>query len=679
MPSSNATAIPPIDFARELNEDQYRAVITPPGPTLVLAGAGSGKTRTLTYRVAWLLTQGVRPHEILLLTFTNKAAKEMLARVESLTGHPQNHFWGGTFHSIGLRLIRSNAVKAGLSQNFTILDTGEAESLFTQAVQRISPAFFKSKGMPRPHSILDAISYARNTLRPLDGVLAERYYWLNDEQRAQILPLADVYKKARRQNATCDYDDLLELWLQLLQNNPDVLAVCQQRFKHILVDEYQDTNPLQGTLIEALAARHHQLMAVGDDAQCIYTWRGANPEHITQFPARHPGATIHKIEINYRSTPQILAFANHILEAHHHDNPSLAKTLRASRADGPLPRVIPTMNPDEQARYIIHRIRELHHDDGRALSDITILYRAHYQAMELQMELTRNQIPYVITSGIRFFDQAHIRDLIAHLRIIHNPNDTPACARLLTQLPKVGPKTVQRLLGRALQESGDTGRHLVEILGTEKLIATLPAPARDSGRELTRTLLQMLHALHGDGTAAAAAATHATPAHALQIALNGWYGDHLRTQYDNWQDRRDDLNSLIAHASPYTDIDELLSQLSLLTTESEPSATAANPGYQDALRLTTVHQAKGLEYPVVFIIGCAEELFPLKRAIESGDIAEERRLFYVAATRAKDELYCTVPKLSKSGGSMHLLETTRFIGELPPDTYKLVHVRNLRD
>lgn len=677
MPSSHAIAFPSIDFARELNEDQYRAVITPPGPTLVLAGAGSGKTRTLTYRVAWLLTQGIRPHEILLLTFTNKAAKEMLARVETLTGHPQRHFWGGTFHSIGLRFIRANAALAGIAPNFTILDTGESESLFTQTAQKINAAFFKNKGMPRPHSILDALSFARNTLRPLEGVLADRYSWLDAAQRAQIPPLASAYQEARRQNATCDYDDLLELWLHLLQHNPDVLATFQQRFKHILVDEYQDTNPLQSTLIDTLAAQHHQLMAVGDDAQCIYTWRGANPAHITQFPERHPNATVHKIEINYRSTPQILAFANHILEAHHHDNPGLAKILRSSRPDGPRPRVIPTMDPSEQARYVIHRVRELHHDDGRALSEITILYRAHYQAMELQMELTRNQIPYVITSGIRFFDQAHIRDLIAHLRIIHNPNDTPACTRLLTQLPKVGPKTVQRLLDKALQESRDTGRHFVEILGTEKLIATLPAPARDAYCEFARTLLQMLHALQGTGNDDGVT-TNATPAHTLQIALDGWYGDHLRTQYDNWQDRRDDLNSLIAHAAPYTDIGELLSQLSLLTTESDPDATASNPGYQDSLRLTTVHQAKGLEYPVVFILGCAEELFPLKRAIENDDVAEERRLFYVAATRAKDELYCTVPKLSRSNGSMHLLETTRFISELPPDTYQLVHIRSLR-
>ena len=391
--------IPPIDFKAALNEDQYQAVTSGEGPALVLAGAGSGKTRTLTYRVAWLLSQGVRPWEILLLTFTNKAANEMLSRVEDLTGVPREQFWGGTFHSIGLRILRANASLAGINKDFTILDAEDANSLFAKKAKDLNSAFLKKKAI-KPHIILGAISYARNTRRPLLEVFADRFSW-PDEDTAPLLPIADAYHAAKRGQGLCDFDDILDLLLGLLEKQPEVCKEYQRRFKYILVDEFQDTNKLQGDIVDMLAGERHQLMAVGDDAQCIYTWRGAEFANIIDFTSRHPGTTIHKIETNYRSTPEILNFANGILAMQDIDT-GFSKTLRPVRPHGEKPTLVPVLDSTEQALFVANRTRELV-EAGRDPTEITVLYRAHYQAMELQMELVRMGIPFVITSGVRFF------------------------------------------------------------------------------------------------------------------------------------------------------------------------------------------------------------------------------------------------------------------------------------
>jgi DNA helicase-2/ATP-dependent DNA helicase PcrA len=686
-----ATDIPPIHFEAALNEDQYRAVTSKDGPTLVLAGAGSGKTRTLTYRVAWLLSQGVRPWEILLLTFTNKAANEMLSRVEDLTGVPREKFWGGTFHSIGLRILRANAHLVGIAKTFTILDASDADSLFDNKAKALNPAFFKDRNAPKPRIILDAISYARNTRRPLPEVFAARFSWLSEKAATALLSFAEAYHGAKREQGVCDFDDLMELFLELLVKHPEVCALYQNRFKHILVDEFQDTNKLQGDIVDALAGSHHQVMAVGDDAQCIYTWRGAEFANIADFPTRHPGASIHKIEINYRSTPEILNFANGILAMQDLES-GFSKTLRPVRPSGRKPMLIPALDSTEQALFVAHCVRGLV-EDGRDPAEITILYRAHYQAMELQMELTRMGIPFVITSGIRFFEQAHVRDMVAHLRIIQNPEDEIAFSRLLALLPNVGPKTAARLHGLTLAEARKHKIRFTAALNTPAVTTKAPKQAHDDFAALALTLQNMDIALHG--TAAQAtdaqgdffqATEHTpqalgepiiqkTPMEVLRIGLEGWYAEYMRSIYVNWQERRDDLNNLLNFASKFSDIGELLAQLTLLSSETSERSTEPN---NYSLRLTTVHQAKGLEFPVVFIIGCADGLFPLKRAIERDDVSEERRLFYVAATRAMDELYCVYPKLVRMGNSTELLETSRFILELPSDSYLIRHIQRAR-
>ena len=649
--------IPPIDFRADLNEEQFAAVTAPPGPLLVLAGAGSGKTRTLTYRVAHLLTQGVRPHEILLLTFTNKAAREMLHRVQDLTGVEAHRFWGGTFHHIGHKVLRTHGEAVGLARSFTILDAEEADSLLRDAVEEKDKIFFKDKTHPRPGPLFEIISFARNTQRAL-GETITQFYPQHEAVAGQIGAFAAAYRERKRRQNVVDYDDLLEYWLDLLRAAPAVAAWLQQRFRHTLVDEYQDTNTLQAQIVDIVGA-HHRVMAVGDDAQCIYSWRGANFENILTFPDRHPGTQIHRIETNYRSTPSILAFANGVLAAQpkgrHFD-----KWLRPSRPDHEKPFLVQTLDTREQAMFVVQRVKGLV-DEGRPLADIAVLYRAHFQALDVQLELSRLGVPYVITSGVRFFEQAHIRDLVAMLRFVYNPADAMAWQRIAVLLPRVGGKGAQKLYDTALDHARAHQRNLVDALASDEVKARVPKESKDEWPRLVASLQQI-----------AAAAQHEKPFKAVEIAIEGWYGDYLKGAFANYASRLDDLKSLIGFAGRFDEMQDLLAQIALLN--SETSDRQVDPD-ADALRLTTVHQAKGLEFGAVFILGLAEGLFPLRRAIEAGDLDEERRLFYVAVTRAKDELYLCFPKVNAKGGPATLLSPSRFLTEVSEDLYQSLRLR----
>jgi DNA helicase-2/ATP-dependent DNA helicase PcrA len=656
-PSSAPHGIPPIDFRAQLNDEQFNAVTAQPGPLLVLAGAGSGKTRTLTYRVAYLLSQGVRPGEILLLTFTNKAAKEMLHRVQDLTGVEPARFWGGTFHSIGHRALRTHGETIGLSRTFTILDADESETLLRDAVEETDKAFFKDKTHPRPGPLHEILSLARNT----QGSLAETVtrYFPQHEGLTERLPLfAKKYAEKKRTTNVVDYDDLLEFWLELLRKSPDTASYFQHRFQHVLVDEYQDTNTLQSQIVD-LVGGHHRVMAVGDDAQCIYSWRGANFENILTFPDRHPGTQIHRIETNYRSTPQILALANGVLLAQpkgrHFD-----KELRPARANSEKPYFVQSMDGREQAQFIVQRIRGLL-DEGCSLKDIGILYRAHFQALDIQLELSRLQIPYQITSGVRFFEQAHIRDLVALLRFIYNPSDTMAWQRVAILLPKVGDKNAQKIYSAALDHARLLQKNFIDALETDDVKSKVPKDAKEEWPRFVASLQQISDTMRS-----------MKPHNAVDVAIEGWYGDYLKGAYANYVSRLDDLKSLVGFASRFEDMQEMLAQIMLLN--SETSNRSVDPE-ADSLRLTTVHQAKGLEYAVVFLISLADGMFPLRRAIEAGDVEEERRLFYVAVTRARDELYLCFPKVNTKGGPAMLLTPSRFLQELSPDLYQPLKIK----
>ncbi|MCB1104361.1 MAG: ATP-dependent helicase [Opitutaceae bacterium] len=658
-PPRNHESIPPIDFRALLNDEQYNAVTAEPGPLLVLAGAGSGKTRTLTYRVAYLLSQGVKPGEILLLTFTNKAAKEMLHRVQDLTGIEPQRFWGGTFHSLGHRALRIYGEAIGLPRTFTILDADESESLLKQAVEAEDKTFFKDKTHPRPGPLFDVLSLARNTQLSIQKTVTLYFPQYQDIQH-RFEPFATAYEKRKREQNVVDYDDLLELWLKLLTTAPEVAAYFGQRFRHVLVDEYQDTNTLQAQIVDKLAP-HHRVMAVGDDAQCIYSWRGADFENIMTFQHRHPGTVIHRIETNYRSTPEILELANAVLLAQpagrHFD-----KELRASRGHMQKPFVVQTMDDREQAEFILKRIRSLVEDEGVSASEIAILYRSHFLALEVQLALSRAGIPYQITSGVKFFERQHVRDLVALLRFVYNPSDTQAWQRIAVLLPKVGEKGAQKIHAAALEHATMMQQNFLDALATDDVKSKVAKDAREDWGNFCDSLKQVSELLES-----------APPSAAVETAIDGWYGDYLKGAFADYVERLEELKALVGFAARFDNMQDLLAQIVLLN--SETSDRHVDPE-AEAVRLTTVHQAKGLEYDVVFLIGLADGQFPGRRSIEAGDVEEERRLFYVAVTRAKNELYLSYPKIATRGGPGGMMLTpSRFLLEIPSDLYEPLRIK----
>ena len=654
-----APPVPAIDFRAALNDEQFAAVTAPPGPMLVLAGAGSGKTRTLTYRVAYLLAQGVRPHEILLLTFTNKAAKEMLHRVQDLTGYEPGRFWGGTFHSIGNRALRMFGESLGLPKNFTILDADESESLLKQSVESTDKTFFKEKTHPRPSPLFSVLSLARNTQLPIHATV-ERNFPQYAEIADRLPAFAAAYERKKREDKVADYDDLLELWLKLLTDTTDVAAWFNHRFRHVLVDEYQDTNTIQAQIVDRLSA-HHRVMAVGDDAQCIYSWRGADFENIMTFPDRHEGTVIHRIETNYRSTPEILAFANGVLNAQpkgrHFD-----KELRAARKHGPKPSVLQAMDDREQAAFVLKRIHALIEEEGVSANEIAVLYRSHFLALEMQLALTRAGLPYTITSGVKFFERQHVRDLVAVLNFVYNPANTSAWNRIAVLLPKVGEKGAAKIYAAALDHARLMQRNFLDALATDDVLSKVAKDAKADWPNFCASL-QQVHDAMNEGP----------PSGAVAVAIDGWYGDYMKGEYADYVDRLEELKGLVGFAGQFTQMSEFLAQIMLLN--GETSERQIDPD-QECIKLTTIHQAKGLEYDVVFLIGAAEGQFPGYRTIESGDFEEERRLFYVAVTRAKNELYICYPRVAaRPGPGGMMLAPSRFLQELPHDLYEELRIK----
>jgi DNA helicase-2/ATP-dependent DNA helicase PcrA len=669
----------PIDFKSELNEEQYAAVTAKEGPALVLAGAGSGKTRTLTYRVAWLLLErNIQPDQLLLLTFTNKAAREMIERVQSLTGLGQSPRWAGTFHSIGGRILRQYGSHIGLKPNYTIMDQSDAESLMTSIIKESDKAFLKNKDNPKAKVIHNLLSYARNTREDFEDLFRDRYPW-HEAITKKVCGFVTLYDTAKREQQVVDYDDLLVLWLRLLEEFPEVRQALQNHFPYILVDEYQDTNIIQAEIIDCIGS-HHNIMAVGDDAQCIYTWRGALFENIRSFPERHPGTCIYKILTNYRSIPPILRLANDILSRQPGDA-GYRKELVAHRKGSIRPYVVPVMDTRQQAQFLVSRIEALY-DEGVALSDIAILYRAHYQALDTQLEFTRRQIPFVITSGLRFFEQAHVKDFVAQMRVLANPDDSPAFERLLCLLPKVGPATVRKcrdtvdkVLQKQRKQASATGdlfgkNHDAQpdfftALASDEVANKIPPDARDDFRSMVATFIEVHPHMRGNAAK--------SPAEIVEQVLDGWYGDYIRNVYPDWENRQDDLVSIISFAARFETMAELLAQLVLMN--SETSDKHIDPD-DNAVRMTTIHQAKGLEFPVVFLISCADEWLPLRRAIEEGDVEEERRLFYVAVTRAMNELYISFPMMhAQRGGGVQRLMPSRFLSEIEKGNYDKLSFR----
>jgi DNA helicase-2/ATP-dependent DNA helicase PcrA len=670
-----------IDYARELNEQQLAAVTAPPGPALVIAGAGSGKTRTLTYRVAYLLEQGIPADRILLLTFTNKAAGEMMRRVADLLGHELRELWGGTFHSIGARTLRSHADLLGYRRDFTILDRDDAKDLIKA---NIADAGIETKGthFPKPEVLNEIFSLATNTHKTTDDILESQYDYFS-QFAAPIADLAQRYIKRKRATNAMDFDDLLALWLKLLQEHTEVREHYQRRFQFILVDEYQDTNKLQSDLIDLLAARHHNVTVVGDDAQSIYAWRGANFANILEFPKRYPGAKVFKIETNYRSTPEILKVANAAIASNRNQ---FTKQLTPARKSGLKPALVACTDALQQSAFIAQRALELR-EEGVNLNQVAVLYRSHFHALELQLELTKRNIPFSITSGIRFFEQAHIKDATAYLKLVVNPQDEIAFKRLAQLLPGIAAKGAEKIWKKYMEGLGSR----ILVPGNEPQVASNSQPQTpDAARQTLAIALQSCAKSIPAKAATAWAQFVATisqledpsarqsAAKMLRLVIDAGYDDYLKETYANYRLRLEDLEQLAIFAYQFNSVEDFLTQLALLTNvEAEDDKTADRDAEQ--LRLSTIHQAKGLEFDAVFVIMLCDGLFPSERTLNADDgEEEERRLFYVAITRARNELYLIYPLIRASFGSSGgdaMQHPSRFLSEIPRD---LLNEWNLR-
>ena len=656
-----------IDYARELNPQQLAAVTAPPGPALVIAGAGSGKTRTLTYRVAYLLEQGIPPERILLLTFTNKAAREMMRRVADLLGQELPALWGGTFHSIANRILRQQAPVLGFHRDFSILDREDAKHLIATCIAE-SEIDVKSTRFPKAEVLVEVFSLAANTHQTIPEILGglhEKFSHL----ALQIEQIHQRYAARKRASNVMDFDDLLVLWLKLLQEHADICELYQRRFQFILVDEYQDTNKLQSDLIDLLGARHKNVMVVGDDAQSIYAWRGANFQNILKFPQRYPNTTIYKIETNYRSTPEILKIANAAIGANVHQ---FTKELIPARKPGTRPGLVTCGDANQQARFVAQRVLELR-EEGTQLDRMAVLYRSHFHALELQLELTRHNIPFTITSGIRFFEQAHIKDVTSYLKLVSNPQDELSFRRIVTLLPGIGGKAATRLWQKFAENpreeaaANDSDEAVARLaIRLQACAADVPKKAAVAWAQLVATIAQLEdNEVRGNAS------------DMLRLVLEAQYEDFLKENYDNYRSRLEDLQQLAVFARQFATLEEFLTQLSLLT-NLEAEDEQARDTDDERLRLSTIHQAKGLEFDVVFVVMLCDGLFPSARSLEvqDGD-EEERRLFYVAITRARNELYLTYPLIRAgygAGGDL-IQRPSRFLHELPKD---LLEEWNLR-
>jgi DNA helicase II / ATP-dependent DNA helicase PcrA len=637
-----------IDYAAELNEQQLAAVTASPGPLLVIAGAGSGKTRTLTYRVAYLLENGIDPRNILLLTFTNKAARQMLDRVANLLPVDASGLWGGTFHSIGNRMLRRHGSALGYSSGFTIMDREDQKDLIDTVVAAagINP---KEIRFPKGDVLAEIFSFVINTETPIDALLAEKFpYFL--PLLEQITDVHARYEKKKKSTNSMDFDDLLEKTLRMLKEHEHIADFYRRQFQFILVDEYQDTNKIQADFIDTLAAEHRNVMVVGDDAQSIYSWRGANFKNILAFPERYPDAQVFKIELNYRSVPEILHVANAAIAA---NVKQFRKALAPTRAsNGFRPAVVGLNDGSEQARFVAQRILELR-DEGIELNDIAVLYRAHYHAIELQLELSRRGIPYLITSGVRFFEQAHVKDVTSFIRFVANPRDEVAFKRMVKLLPGIGNKSADNHW-RAW-ETGLDARGEITSWGERLLAMPVGAKSKKSWDQLAHTLDEI-----------APGGKPNPPSEMITSMVEAIYDDYAKANFTNYELRREDLNQLAAFARQFKDVDEFLSQLALISNiDTEPALDQSND--TEAVNLSSVHQAKGLEYHTVFLIWLTDGMFPSTRSLETRDsIEEERRLFYVAITRARDELYLTFPHMRLSGGFGDIFQRpSRFLKEIP--------------
>ncbi|MDH4224030.1 MAG: ATP-dependent helicase [Deltaproteobacteria bacterium] len=638
----------------DLNPQQMAIVNHLDGPALVIAGAGSGKTRVIIHRAARLIERGVDPAAILLMTFTNKAAEEMGSRLEGLLAGRgvRGRVLTGTFHSVANRFLRRYAPLAGYQNNFSILDDSDSRDMLKAAMTGVVRE--KDKRFPTAAVVQDLVSLAFNRQINLAQLVERDFDWLQ-EFLPELLVVEKEYRRKKKANNAMDFDDLLGNWRDLLEKNPHLEMAAGLRY--LMVDEYQDTNLAQGEIVQLLGRDQKNLMVVGDDAQSIYSWRGAHVENILEFPQRF-GAAVYRLEENYRSTPDILELANCSIA---HNQARLEKSLRAVAPAGEPPHIMHLYDQSEEAEWVISRI-SAYQDQDIPLGDMGVLYRNHAQSIELQMRLSERGIPFVVRSGVKFFEQAHIKDVLAFLKVVFNPLDEISWLRILKMLPGIGNVSAAKIYGVFRRQQA------IRIsTSNEALQKVIPAKAKDQWSSLARCLKEML----ADGV---------TPAQMIGLAHSLFYRDHLLLTFDNPREREEDLQHLARFAEKHRSLEGFLGRLALVGGTVIRDHEEQESPDEDHLTLTTIHQAKGLEWRVVFMLGLVEGQFPHSRCLDSPErLEEERRLFYVAVTRAKRHLEITVPQFNVTYGQWKVCRPSRFVEELPPGVAQVTRGESLEN
>jgi len=608
-----------------LNERQRAAVLHGDGPLLVIAGAGSGKTRTLASRVACLVDEGVPAERILLLTFTRRAAAEMLRRSSALISNRSvGRVWGGTFHAVANRLLRRYGSAVGLHDGFTVIDQGDSASLFGMLRTELGHSGSKRR-FPKKETIAAVYSRTVNARTPLTETVEDRFPWVADHVDA-LRDIFRAYTVRKKEHNVVDYDDLLLYWNVLLESPAG--GTVRGLFDHVLVDEYQDTNRSQAEILRSLCGDGGNITVVGDDAQAIYSFRGATVENILGFPDAYDDATVVTLEQNYRSTPQILAVANAVIDA----SPEMfPKALWTERADGRKPELVTCYDEATQATFVADRVLE-HCEAGIPLRDQAVLFRTGHHSAGLEIELSRRSIPFVKYGGLRFLEAAHIKDLLSMLRILDNPKDELAWNRVLLMIPGVGPATAKKIIDHLDGEATSSGSDRLAVFTTTGF------PVVSEAKRPIEELQAALSDCRGvDGSA---------PGPSTQIErLIPFCTLVFDRTYDDSAARLVDLGQLAALASEYGTRSRFLTEITL----DPPASTSdlAGPPHldDDYLVLSTIHSAKGGEWRSVFVIHAADGNIPSDMALsDPGGLEEERRLLYVALTRARDHLVVSVPQ-----------------------------------
>ncbi len=630
-----------INYKNELNAAQFEAVSALEGAYLIIAGAGTGKTRTLVYRVSRLVELGYDPKSILLLTFTRKAANEMMNRAAILLDNRCSKVNGGTFHSFANMTLRRYAKAAGLDSSFTILDQSDCEDVIN-LIRSQAGFITKEKRFPNKQTLEKVFSLSVNTGKKVEEIIEADYPHFI-EQLDRILDIHKVYTNYKLKNNLLDYDGLLVYLKNFLLDFGTAAKSLLSSIKFVMVDEYQDTNKLQAEIVKGLTQINNNIMVVGDDSQSIYSFRGANFKNIMDFPKLFKDVKIIKLEENYRSVQPVLNFTNQIIERAIEKYP---KNLYTHKTGGELPVIIAAANDNLQSKFIVEKILDLR-EEGVPLNDIAVLFRSSFFSFDLEIELAKANIPFQKFGGMKFIETAHVKDVLAFLRIAANPKDVVSWYRVLLLHDGVGPKTAQKILDELatarLTIKADPG-HITEFKYSDKLAS----------------LFQLLYKLHTEKT---------LPSEKAGLVMDYYY-PLFKDKYDDFNKRKKDLDIFMNITENYRSLDSLLADMAIEPIIDSVIDIGEEDKENELVTLSTIHSAKGLEWHTVFIIHMVEGFFPSSRSADRLEtLEEERRLMYVASTRAKQNLFLTYPmNIFDREAGMTLSKPSRFISDINPDS-----------